>query len=48
MNDRTLMLLTCAISLVCMVWALSVPAYGMAVALVLNAIISFVLAFRLS
>ena len=47
MNDKTLMLLTALISILCAIWACYVPAYSTAVALILNAIVSLVLAFKL-
>lgn len=47
MNDKTIMLLTALFSILCAIWACYVPAYSTAAALVLNAIVSVVLAFRL-
>jgi hypothetical protein len=47
MSDKTLMLLTALASVLCAVWACYIPAHSTAAALILNAIVSFVLAFRL-
>lgn len=47
MSDKTLLLLTALASLLCVVWACFVPAYGMAAAMVANAIYSFVMAFKI-
>jgi hypothetical protein len=47
MSDKKLMLIVAFVSLLCVIWALFVPSYGMAVALLLNAILSVYLAFKL-
>lgn len=47
MNDRKLMLIAAFVSLLCVVWAITIPSYGMAVALFFNAVISFYLSFRM-
>ena len=47
MNDKTLMLLTALASFLCAIWACYVPAMATAVALVFNAIISLILAFKI-
>ncbi len=47
MSDKSFMLITALFSILCAIWACFVPAYGMAAALVLNAIYSFVMAFKI-
>ena len=47
MSDKKLMLITAFVSVLCIIWALFVPAYIMAVLLLLNAILSVYLAFKL-
>ena len=40
MSDKILMLIVAFISFLCAIWALFVPTYGMAVACVINAVLS--------
>lgn len=40
MNDKLLMLICTIVSLLCVVWAVCIKAYGMAVLLLLNALFS--------
>ena len=47
MSDKTLMLIVAFVSILCVIWALFVPSIGMAVLLLLNAILSVYLAFKL-
>ena len=47
MSDKTLMLITAFVSVLCVIWALFVPSFGIAVALLLNAILSVYLAFKI-
>ena len=47
MSDKSFMLITTLFSILCAIWACFVPSYGMAVALILNAIYSFVMAFKI-
>ena len=47
MKDKIIMLLTAFISILCAVWAYYVPAHLVAVALIVNSIVSFVLVFKL-
>ena len=46
MSDKAIMLLVAFVSVLLVIWAFFVPAYGMAVALILNALISAYLAFK--
>ena len=47
MSDKTLMLIVAFVSILCVIWALFVPSIGMAFALLINAILSIYLAFKL-
>lgn len=47
MSDKKIMLITAFVSILCVFWALFVPSFGIAVALLLNAIFSVYLAFKL-
>lgn len=47
MSDRLIMLLTAFASIVCAIWACFVPAFAMAAAMIVNAIFSFIMAFKL-
>ena len=47
MSDKTLMFIVAFVSVLCVIWALSVPSIGMAIALFFNAILSVYLAFKL-
>ena len=47
MSDKILMLIVAFVSILCVIWAFGVPSMGMAVALLLNAILSVYLAFKL-
>ncbi len=47
-KDKKIMLTTAFVSALCVVWAIAIPAYGMAVACGLNALISLYLAFKLN
>lgn len=47
MSDKTLMLIVAFVSILCIIWALFVPSIEMAVLLLLNAILSVYLAFKL-
>ena len=47
-KDKKIMLITALVSALCVVWAITIPAYGMAVALVLNTLFSlYVFAFKM-
>ena len=47
MSDKAFMLLTAFVSILCAVWACFVPAFGMTAAMIANAILSVILAFKL-
>lgn len=46
MSDKGIMLLVAFVSVIMVIWAFFVPAHGVAVALILNALISVYLAFK--
>lgn len=47
-KDKKIMLTTAFVSALCVIWAITIPAYGMAGALILNAVLSIYLAFKFS
>ncbi len=47
MSDKKLMLLTALASILCAVWACFVPAYVMCAAMIINAVFSFYVAFKI-
>ncbi len=47
MSDKSFMLITAFLSALCVIWAIHIESYGMAAALIVNAIYSFVMAFKI-
>ena len=47
MNDKKIMFIVAFVSILCAIWALFVPSYGMSIALVINSLLSVYLAFKL-
>jgi hypothetical protein len=47
MSEKTTMLLTAIASILCAVWGVFAEAYAMTAAMIFNAVVSFVLAFKL-
>lgn len=46
MSNKSIMHLTAIASVLCAVWAWFIPAYAMALAMIVNAIFSFVMAIK--
>ena len=46
-KDKKIMLTTAFVSAICVIWALHVPAHWIAAGLIINAIISVYLAFKM-
>ena len=47
MSDKALLLITALLSVLCVIFAFSVKSYGMAAALIVNTVYSFVMAFKI-
>ena len=47
MSDKSFMLITALLSTLCVIWALSVDLFAMAMALMLNSLFCFVMAFKI-
>ncbi len=47
MSDKSFMLIAALLSALCVIWAICIKSYGMAAALIINTIYSFVMAFKI-